>query len=94
MNNSTTIYELTNTLSSYRYVLSNQLYDSDLEVRITFHTEAEDGSMDSITVENLYGTLQTEHAGFTYYSGSKAYKLSKAHVGGVTFDILDREMMN
>ena len=94
VNNSTTIYELSNTLSSYRYVLSNQLYESDLEVRITFHTEAEDGSMDSITVENLYGTLQTEHAGFTYYSGSKAYKLSKAHVGGVTFDILDREMMN
>ena len=91
---STATYELTNTLTPYRYVLSNQLYESGLEVKVTFHTEAEDGSMDRITVENLYGTLQTEHAGFTYYHGSKAYRYSKAHVGGVTFDILDREMKN
>lgn len=94
VSDSTATYELTDTLTPYRYVLSNQLYESDLEVKITFHTESGDGSMDNITVENLYGTLQTEHAGFTYYHGSKTYKLSKAHVGGVTFDILDREMKN
>ena len=94
MSDSTATYELTNTLTPYRYVLSNQLYESDLEVKITFHTESGDGSMDGITVENLYGTLQTEHAGFTYYHGSKTYKLSKAHVGGVTFDLLDRDMKN
>ena len=90
---STTTYELTDTLTSYRYVLSNQLYESGLEVRITFHTEAGDGSMDAITVENLYGTLQTEHAGFSYYHGSRAYRMSKPHEGGVTFDLLDREML-
>ena len=94
VSDSTSTYELTTTLTPYRYVLSNQLYESDLEVRITFHTEVGDGSMDSITVEGLYGTLQTEHAGFTYYHGSRAYRLSKPHVGGVTFDIVDREMKN
>ena len=91
---STATYELTDTLTPYRYVLSNQLYESGLEVKITFHTEAGDGSMDAITVENLYGTLQTEHASFSYYDGNKAYRLSKAHVGGVTFDLLDRDMLN
>ncbi len=91
---SSTTYELTDTLTPYRYVLSNQLYESGLEIVITFHNEDGDGSMDNITVENLYGTLQTEKAGFTYYHGSKAYRLSKAHVGGVTFDVLDRDMKN
>ena len=92
VSDSTVTYELTNTLTPYRYVLSNQLYESGLEVKITFHTESGDGSMDSIIVDNLYGTLQTEHAGFTYYHGNTSYKLSKAHVGGVTFDVLDRDM--
>lgn len=91
---STATYELTETLTPYRYVLSNQLYESGLEVRITFLTEAGDGSMDGITVENLYGTLQTEHAGFSYYHGNKAYRMSKPHEGGVTFDLLDRAMLN
>lgn len=90
---SATTYELTDTLTPYRYVLSNQLYESGLEVRITFHTEAGDGSMDAITLENLYGTLQTEHAGFSYYHGSRAYRMSKPHEGGVTFDLIDREML-
>ena len=93
VDDSVVTYELTDTLTPYRYVLSNQLYESGLEIVITFHTEAGDGSMDGITVENLYGTLQTEKAGFTYYDGSKAYKLSQAHVGGVTFDILDRDLL-
>jgi hypothetical protein len=91
---STATYELTETLTPYRYVLSNQLYESGLEVRITFRTEAGDGSMDGITVENLYGTLQTEHAGFSYYHGNKAYRMSEPHEGGVTFDLLDRAMLN
>lgn len=93
VSDSTTVYELTETVTPYRYVLSNQLYESGLEVRITFHTESGDGSMEGITLENLYGTLQTEHAGFTYYDGGKANHLSKAHVGGVTFDLLDRDML-
>ena len=91
---STVSYDLTNELTPYRYVLSNQLYESGLEIVFTFHTEAGDESMDNITVANMYGTLQTEKAGFTYYNGTKAYRISKAHVGGVTFDILDRDMKN
>ena len=91
---SATVYELTDTLTPYRYVLSNQIYDSGLEVVVTFHSEANDGSMEGIVVENLYGTLQTEAAGFSYYHGSKAYRMSKAHEGGITFDLLDRGMLN
>ena len=90
---STVTYELSDTLTPYRYVLSNQLYESGLEVKIVFHTEAGNGSMDGITLEDLRGTLQTEHAGFTYYHGNNAYRLSKPHVGGVTFDLLDREQL-
>ena len=90
---STTVYELTVNMKSYRYVLSNQLYESGLEVRITFHTAAGDGSMDTIELENLYGTLQYEQAAFSYYDGEEAYKKNKAHTGGVTFDLLDRERL-
>ena len=90
---STVTYELTNTLTPYRYVLSNQLYSSDLEVKVTFHTEAGDGSMDAIKVENLRGTLQTETCGFSYYDGSRAHLANKPHQGGVTFDLLNREML-
>ncbi len=90
LKDSVTTYQLTETMTPYRYVLSNQLYEDDLEIKITFHTEAGDGSMDSIKVENLYGTLQTERVGFTYYDGAAANRKSKAHEGGVTFDILDR----
>ena len=90
---STTVYELTGTMTVYRYVLANQLYESGLEVRLTFHTEAGDGSMDSIVLENLYGTLQYEKAAFTYYDGDEAYLMNEAHEGGVTFDLLDRDML-
>ncbi len=91
---STTTYELTETMTPYRYVLSNQLYESGLEIKVTFHTEDGADSMEGITLENLYGTLQTEHAGFSYYHGGKCYSMSKAHEGGVTFDLLDRNMLN
>jgi hypothetical protein len=90
---STTTYELTNTLTPYRYVLSNQLYESGLEIKVTFHTEAGNGSMEGITLQNLSGTLQTEAAGFTYYNGNQANRLSKPHEGGVTFDLLDRDLL-
>jgi hypothetical protein len=94
VNGSSTVYELTDTLTPYRYVLSNQIYDSGLEVVVTFHSEANDGTMEGIVVENLYGTLQTEAAGFSYYHGNKAYRMSKAHEGGITFDLLDRDMLS
>ena len=91
LEDSTTVYELTSTMSAYRYVLSNQLYESGLEVRITFHTEDGDGSMASIILENLYGTLQTEKANYAYYGQNVAD--NEAHKGGVTFDLLDRDML-
>ncbi len=93
LSDSVTTYELTETMTPYRYALANQLYDDDLEIKVTFHTEAGDGSMDSIKLENLRGTLQYENAGFVYYDGNKANRRSQAHVGGVTFDLLDRELL-
>ncbi|MBP3665972.1 MAG: family 14 glycosylhydrolase [Clostridia bacterium] len=94
LNNSVTTYELTETMTPYRYAFSNQLYDDDLEVKVTFHTEAGDGSMENVKLENLRGTLQYENAGFVYYDGGRANRKSMPHVGGVTFDILDRDMLN
>ena len=91
LEDSTSIYELTETMSAYRYVLANQLYESGLSVKITFHTEAGDNSMDSIVVENMYGTLQTEKAYYAYYGESVSN--NEAHKGGVTFDLLDRNML-
>ncbi len=85
---STTTYELTGTLTPYRYVLSNQLYDSGLELVVTFSAE---GDETAITVSDLTATLQTESAGFSYYGGRDAYDASAPHVGGVSFDILDRD---
>ena len=92
MEKSVTTYELTETMSSYRYVLSNQLYDSGLEVKVTFKTESGE-PMDSIIVENMYATFQTEVASFTYFNGVQQYSSSQAHQGGVTFDLLDRNMV-
>ena len=90
MPKSVTTYELTETMTPYRYVLANQLYDDGLQIKVTFHTEDGDGSMENIRVEDLRGTLQKENAGFAYYDKGTANRLSKAHVGGVTFDLLDR----
>lgn len=91
---SVTTYQLTDTTTPYRYVLSNQLYESGLEVVITFHTDVGDGSMEGITLENMKGTLQTEAAAFTYYNGPRAFRSCVPHAGGVTFDVLDRDMKN
>ena len=92
MEKSVTTYELTETMSAYRYVLSNQLYDSGLEVKVTFKTESGE-PMDSIMVENMYATFQTEVASYTYFQGVQKYSSSQAHMGGVTFDLLDRNMV-
>ncbi len=94
LSDSVTTYELTETMIPYRYAFCNQFYDDDLELKVTFHTEAGDGSMENIKLENLRGTLQYENAGLVYYDGERANRKSKAHVGGVTFDILDRDMLN
>ena len=90
LEDSTSVYELTNTMSAFRYVLANQLYESGLEVKITFKTESGE-PMDSIVVENMYGTLQTEMSFYAYY-GERVAK-NEAHQGGITFDLLDRSML-
>ena len=90
LGDSTTVYELTDTLTPYRYVLSNQLYSNDLEIRITFHHEKNDGAMDLINLSELRGTLQTETAYFSYFDGKDMVCKGVAHSGGVTFDLLDR----
>ena len=92
-NKATTTYELTDTLTPYRFVLSNQLYETGMELVVTFHTTDDRNGRASteLTVENLTATLQTEVAAFTYYNGRDAETISKPHVGGVTFDILDRD---
>ena len=94
LTDSVTTYQLTDTMTPYRFVLANQLYENDLEIRITFHNEAGDGSMAGIKLENLRGTLLLENAGFRYYDGGRVRKLNVAHQGGVTFDLLDRELKN
>ncbi len=86
LENATTTYTLTDTLSPYRFVLSNQLYEAGLEVAVTFGVEG--GSASAITVEKLSATLQTEKAAFTYYNGSEAEEYSEAHKGGVSFAVL------
>ncbi len=86
MDKATTTYALTDTLTPYRYVLSNQLYESGLEVVVTFTTEG--GTLSELTVTDQSATLQTEKAAFTYYYGPNAQDYSEAHTGGVSFDIL------
>ncbi len=88
----TTTYALTSTLTPYRYVMSNQLYESGLEVVVTFHTEAGDGTMEGIRLEHFDGTLTVENTAFLYYDGNRALRGCKAHEGGVTFDVLDRSV--
>lgn len=90
LDKSITTYELTDIMTPYRFVLWNQIYDDDLEIKVTFHTEEGDGSMDRIHLEGMSGTLQTEMIGFSFYDGAEANQKSRAHIGGVSFDLLDR----
>ncbi len=89
LDQATTTYTLTDTMTPYRFVLSNQIYEEGLEIVVTFDNGS--GSMDGITVQNFKGTLQTEGTEFTYYSGNKAYRKAKSNLGGVSFDIVTRE---
>ncbi len=89
---SVTTYTLTETASSYRYVLSNQLYEDGLEVVVTVTDAEGNADMSGITLADITATLQTEKTDFYFYSGTNAIRNCGAHVGGVTFDVLDREM--
>lgn len=92
LKDSSIVYNLTSTMTPYRYVLSNQLYDDNLEIRITFHSSGNDEPMQQISINKLCGTVQREKVGFSYYHGSELAGLCKAHEGGVTFDVIDRHM--
>ncbi len=83
-----TSYTLTDTVSPYRYILSNQLYEDGLEVVVTV-TDATGGTdMSGITLADISATLQTEKADFYFYNGHSALRNCTAHVGGVSFDVL------
>ncbi len=84
-------YTLTDTATPYRYVLSNQLYESGLEIVLT--VTAADGSTDmsTVTMEDLTATLQTEKSDYLFYSSTKALRNCAPHVGGVSFDVLTRD---
>ncbi len=90
LDQATTSYTLTDTLTPYRFVLSNQLYENGLEVVVTIDNGS--GSADGVTLQDLTATLQTQKADFLYYSGTRAMRNCSSHVGGVTFDLLDRDM--
>ncbi len=89
LDQATTTYTLTETMTPYRFVLANQLYEEGLEVVVTIDNGS--GAMDGVTVQNLKTTMQTEATSFQYYSGNKAHRLAKSNLGGVTFDIITRE---
>ncbi len=85
----TTVYTLNDTMTPYRFVLSNQLREEGLEIVVTFDGPS---GMEGIEYRELTATLQTEKADFYYYNRN-ATRNCAAHVGGVTFDVLDRDRL-
>lgn len=83
-------YEIGSALTPYRYVLSNQVYMENVEVRMTVYTE--DGNTSDIHVQDLKGTLQQDTVGVKFFEGERGLRNTRAHRGGVTFDLLDRAM--
>ncbi len=84
-------FELNGTLTPYRYVLSNQLPMTGAEVRVEFRTE--DGASETgLHIENMLGTLQQDSVGIKFLEKRRVQKNSNPHVGGVTFDLLDRDV--
>ena len=84
-------YKLDGTLTPYRYVLSNQLTLTDAEVRVEFYT-TDGGSEDDISIQGMLGTLQQDAVGIKFLERRRPYKKSNPHVGGVTFDLIDRDL--
>lgn len=83
-------YQLDGTLTPYRYVLSNQLAMTDAEVRVEFYT-TDGGSELDLRIEDMLGTLQQDAVGIKFLEKRRPYKSSEPHVGGVTFDLIDRD---
>ncbi len=83
-------YEIASHVTPYRYVLYNQLYMEGAEIRISFRTEG--GSDADLHVSDVSGTLQQDAVGVKYFDANKATRNSVNHKGGVTFDLIDRDM--
>lgn len=43
-------------------------------------------------IENMLGTLQQDSVGIKFLEKRRVQNKSKPHIGGVTFDLLDREV--
>jgi hypothetical protein len=86
MEEASTSYALTDTMTPYRYVFSNQINPNGIEIKVTFEDK-------SATVANMQGTIQTECVGRKYLDTSSiAITKSIANYAGVTFDVLTPDM--
>lgn len=75
--------------TSFRYVLSNQISPEDMVITVTFTA----GDESALAVSDMVCALETESVGRKYFVGGKqAYKDSESHKGGVTFDVLTKDM--
>ena len=72
-------------------MLSNQLSLTNAEVRVEFRT-ADGGDETGLCIENMLGTLQQDSVGIKFLEKRRVQNKSKPHIGGVTFDLLDREV--
>lgn len=91
METSVVEFELGSTLVPYRYVLSNQIPMTEAEVRVEFRV-TDGGRETDLHVENMLGTLQQDAVGIKFLEKRRVQKSSMPHVGGVTFDLLDRDV--
>lgn len=83
-------FEIEKEQTAFRYVLSNQISPEDMAVSVTFSADDES----ALTVSDMVCVLETECVGRKYFVGGKqAYKDSEPHKGGVTFDVLTRDML-
>ena len=86
MKNSVVTFDLTNENQNFRYVFSNQLSLTD-GVKLVVKFEAD--NMGKIDVDNMLCTIQRECVARKYFGQFN----SAAHKGGVSYDILSRELL-
>ena len=81
ISDATTVYDVTNRETPYRYVFSNQLALEDVEIRLSIQCE----DKGDFEIEHLECTVQKECAAHKYF-GDTTCAASK---GGVSFDIIE-----
>ncbi len=86
LKNSVVEFELANNMQNFRYVFSNQLSLTD-NVRLVVEFEAD--SKSKIDIDDMSCTVQRESVARKYFGQFN----SKAHKGGITYDILSRELL-